>query len=175
MESRVRRHDFRGSPVPWRVRPRFDEPMTEARAFFATKLAFEIDPADLAAARAAGRGPVVVDTRSLPAWQQGHLPGAVHIPGADLTSRAAAALPDRDVDIVVYCWGPGCNGATKAAHALAELGYSRVRELIGGFEYWAREGFAIQTDQGRTRRPVDPLTAVPAAAVGNDEDSRTPV
>ena len=131
--------------------------------------------ADLAAARAAGRGPVVVDTRSLPAWQQGHLPGAVHIPGADLTSRAAAALPDRDVDIVVYCWGPGCNGATKAAHALAELGYSRVRELIGGFEYWAREGFAIQTDQGRTRRPLDPLTGVPPAAIDTDEDSRTPV
>ena len=149
--------------------------MTEARAFFAAKLAFEIDPADLAAARAAGRAPVVVDTRSSPAWQQGRVPGAVHIPGADLASRATAVLPDRDADIVVYCWGPGCNGATKAAHALAELGYSRVRELIGGFEYWVREGFAIQTDQGRTRRPVDPLTAVPAAAVGNDEDSRTPV
>ena len=149
--------------------------MTEARAFFATKLAFEIDPADLAALRAAGRAPVVVDTRSSPAWQQGRVPGAVHIPGADLASRATAVLPDRDADIVVYCWGPGCNGATKAAHALAELGYSRVRELIGGFEYWVREGFAIQTDQGRTRRPVDPLTAVPAAAVGNDEDSRTPV
>lgn len=149
--------------------------MTEARAFFAAKLAFEIDPADLAAARAAGRTPVVVDTRSLPAWQQGHVPGAVHIPGADFASRATAVLPDRDADIVVYCWGPGCNGATKAAHALAELGYSRVRELIGGFEYWVREGFAIQTDQGRTRRPVDPLTAVPAAAVGNDEDSRTPI
>ena len=149
--------------------------MTEARAFFAAKLAFEIDPADLAALRAAGRAPVVVDTRSLPAWQQGRVPGAVHIPGADLASRATAVLPDRDADIVVYCWGPGCNGATKAAHALAELGYSRVRELIGGFEYWVREGFAIQSDQGRTRRPVDPLTAVPAAAVGNDEDSRTPV
>lgn len=149
--------------------------MTDARAFFAAKLAFQTDPADLAAARAAGRAPVVVDTRSLPAWQQGHLPGAVHIPGAELVARAAAALPDRDADIVVYCWGPGCNGATKAALALTELGYSRVRELIGGFEYWAREGFAIQTDQGRTRRLPDPLTAVEPAPIGTDQDSRRPV
>ena len=73
-------------------------------------------------------------------------------------------LPDRDADIVVYCWGPGCNGSTKAAFTLASLGYHHVRELIGGFEYWAREGLAIETDAGRTRRPIDELVApVPAA------------
>src|SRR5579863_6080426 len=44
------------------------------------------------------------------------------------------------------------------------LGYRRVRELIGGFEYWAREGLAIETDAGRTRRPADELTGpVPQA------------
>jgi rhodanese-related sulfurtransferase len=73
-------------------------------------------------------------------------------------------LPDRDAAIVFYCWGPGCNGSTRAAFTLASLGYHRVRELIGGFEYWAREGLAIETDAGRTRRPVDELTApVPPA------------
>jgi hypothetical protein len=39
------------------------------------------------------------------------------------------------------------------------MGYRQVRELIGGFEYWAREGLAIETDDGRTRRAPDGLTA----------------
>ena len=65
--------------------------------------------------------------------------------------------------MVTYCWGPGCNGATRAALALSLLGY-RVREMIGGFEYWAREGLPVETADGRHRPAVDPLTA-PAAAV----------
>nr|WP_308124033.1 hypothetical protein [Mycolicibacterium xanthum] len=60
----------------------------------------------------------------------------------------------------MYCWGPGGNGATKAAPTLSELGYRHVRELIGGFEYRAREGFSIVGPHGRTRHPVDALTAV---------------
>ena len=77
-------------------------------------------------------------------------------------------LPDRDAEIVVYCWGPGCNGSTRAALTLASLGYRRVRELIGGFEYWAREGLAIETDAGRARRAVDELTAPVPATTGPD-------
>jgi rhodanese-related sulfurtransferase len=130
-----------------------------ARDFFRAKLAFEMDPADLVAARAAGAPPLVVDTRSREGWNQGHIPGALHIPGRELTERAAMELPDLAADIVVYCWGPGCNGSTRAALTLSDLGYNRVRELIGGFEYWAREGFALESDRGRMRRPVDDLTA----------------
>lgn len=137
------------------------DPASAARAFFAAKLAHEIDPADLAAARAAGSAPVVVDTRSAAAWHQGHIPGALHIPGRELRQRAGDELPDRCADIVVYCWGPGCNGATRAAFTLSDMGYRRVRELIGGFEYWTREGFSIVGRRGRARRPVDDLTAVP--------------
>ncbi|CAN3126555.1 rhodanese-like domain-containing protein [Mycobacterium sp. smrl_JER01] len=132
----------------------------DAQAFFAAKLAYEIDAADLAAARSAGAAPLVVDTRSRAAWDQGHLPGALHIPAAELPRQAAAALPDLTADIVVYCWGPGCNGATKAALTLTGMGYRRVRELLGGFEYWAREGLSIVTAHGRVRRRPDELTAV---------------
>lgn len=132
----------------------------DAHTFFAAKLAHEIDAADLAAARSSGTAPIVVDTRSAAAWDQGHLPGALHIPGTHLPERAGRDLPDRDADIVVYCWGPGCNGATKAAFTLSGMGYRRVRELIGGFEYWAREGLSVVTTRGRTRRAADDLTAV---------------
>lgn len=101
----------------------------------------------------------MVDVRSATAWAQGRIPGAIHVPNAELTARAGEIAPDTRAEIVVYCWGPGCNGSTRAALTLTRLGYENVRELIGGFEYWAREGFAVATDGGRTRRAPDPLTA----------------
>lgn len=127
--------------------------------FFAAKLTYETDPSDLAADRANGQAPLVFDVRSDASWNQGRIPGAIHVPNAELASRAAEVAPDRDAAIVVYCWGPGCNGSTRAALTLATLGYTQVRELIGGFEYWAREGLATVSDTGRGRLAVDPLTA----------------
>jgi rhodanese-related sulfurtransferase len=113
----------------------------------------------LAAARASGTPPLLIDTRSDASWRQGRIPGAVHLPNADLAERISGIAQALDQEIVVYCWGPGCNGSTRAALTLARLGYTHVRELIGGFEYWAREGFAVVSDQGRSRREPDPLTA----------------
>jgi rhodanese-related sulfurtransferase len=131
--------------------------------FFAAKLAHQTDPADLAEARAGGAAPLILDVRSTAGWSQGHIPGAVHLPGAQVREGIGELAPDLDTAIVVYCWGPGCNGSTKAAFALASAGYTRVQELIGGFEYWTREGLAITADTGRTRRAPDGLVApVPA-------------
>ncbi|MEU8712652.1 rhodanese-like domain-containing protein [Streptomyces sp. NPDC001414] len=131
----------------------------EAAAHFRASLALHADVSDVAAALAADGDPgfVVLDSRSTESWDQGHIPGAVHLPTA-LIPEQAPLLLDKDVPVVTYCWGPGCNGATRAALALAELGY-RVKELLGGFEYWAREGFEFETWQGLARRDPDPLTA----------------
>ncbi|MGN5377989.1 rhodanese-like domain-containing protein [Streptomyces lasalocidi] len=131
----------------------------EAAAHFRASLAFHADVSDVAAALAAGGDPgfVVVDSRSTESWDQGHIPGAVHLPTA-LIPEQAGQLLDLSVPVVTYCWGPGCNGATRAALALAELGY-RVKELLGGFEYWAREGFAYDTWRRPARRDPDLLTA----------------
>jgi len=102
--------------------------------YFAAKLAFETDAADVADAFATGTpGFTLIDARSEDAYEAGHIPGA--------TRFDAGASPEGPV--VVYCWGPGCNGATKLAHHLAERGHS-VREMIGGFEYWAREGHPVE-------------------------------
>jgi rhodanese-related sulfurtransferase len=133
-----------------------------AADFFAAKLTYETDPSDLAADRAAGTAPTVLDVRNAASWAQGRIPGAVHVPTAELVARATGVAPDREAAVVVYCWGPGCNGSTRAALALAQMGYTNVRELIGGFEYWAREGLAVVSDAGRSRQAADPLTA-PAA------------
>jgi len=128
----------------------------DAAAHFAHRLAVETDVSDVAAALQTGTF-VLLDSRSAEAWAQGHVPGAVHLPGREIPDRAAAEL-DPAVPVVTYCWGPGCNGATRAALALATLGY-RVKEMIGGFEYWAREGLPVETAEGVGRAEVDPLTA----------------
>ena len=130
----------------------------QAAAHFAHRLAVETDVSDVATALDSGApGFVLLDSRSAASWAQGHVPGAVHLPGPEIAARAAVEL-DRSVPVVTYCWGPGCNGATRAALALAGLGF-RVREMIGGFEYWAREGLPVATADGEARRPADPLTA----------------
>ncbi|MFI9723130.1 rhodanese-like domain-containing protein [Streptomyces sp. NPDC052396] len=130
----------------------------EAAAYFAARLAFHTDVSDVHAALAAGRpGFAVVDSRSTQGWDQGHVPGAVHLPTA-LIPEQAGQLLDPAVPVVVYCWGPGCDGATRAALALARLGY-RVKEMLGGIEYWIREGFTVETWEGERRLPVDVLTA----------------
>lgn len=130
-----------------------------AVAYFGASLAFHADVSDVAAALAADGDPgfVVLDSRSTESWDQGHLPGAVHLPTA-LIPEQAERLLDRSVPVVTYCWGPGCNGATRAALALAQLGF-QVKEMLGGFEYWAREGFAYETWEGPARRAADALTA----------------
>jgi rhodanese-related sulfurtransferase len=127
-----------------------------AAAHFAARLAVETDVSDVAAALQSGSpGFVLLDSRSDQAWDQGHVPGALHLPGRDLAVRADELDPA--MPVVTYCWGPGCNGATRAALALALLGF-RVREMLGGFEYWAREGLPVETAAGVDSPVPDPLT-----------------
>jgi rhodanese-related sulfurtransferase len=113
-----------------------------ALAHFSRRLAVETDVADVAAALAAGeRDFVIVDARSRESYDAGHLPGALHLPHAEITTDAVEELPEGLV--VTYCWGPSCNGATKAARRLAELGRP-VKEMLGGFEYWRRDGHPVE-------------------------------
>ena len=132
-------------------------PPTAAADHFAARLSFETDVSDVHADLESGRpGLVVVDVRGTDAWDQGHVPDAVHLPHRDIEARAAHVVPP-DALVVTYCWGPGCNGATRGALAFARLGY-RVKEMIGGYEYWVREGLPVKTAGGLERRPADPLT-----------------
>ncbi|GFJ84702.1 rhodanese-like domain-containing protein [Phytohabitans houttuyneae] len=94
----------------------------QAVAWFEARLAFQTDVSDVQAALAAGDpGFTLVDTRDLAAWRQGHIPGAVHLPRAMIPVRGDRLL-DRGRPVVTYCWGPGCDGATKAALELARRG-----------------------------------------------------
>ena len=129
-----------------------------AAEHFAAKLRYATDPSDVYAAQQGGTPDfVVVDSRGEAAWAQGHIPGAIHLPTRDIPQRAAELL-DPSVPVVTYCWGPGCDGATRAALALTLEGFE-VQEMIGGFEYWAREGLPVSTAGGTSTRATDPLTA----------------
>lgn len=159
-ERRARRGSITGmrdAPVLTGLMPPAAEPAAAA-AHFAARLAFETDVSDVRAALLAGAAFTLVDSRSTDAWQQGHLPGALHLPTAQIAARAAGLVP-AGLTVVTYCWGPGCNGATRAALAFAQLGY-RVKEMLGGYEYWVREGFPVQTATGLAAKPADGLTAV---------------
>lgn len=132
--------------------------MIERSDYYAAKLAYETDASDVYAALRAGEDIVVIDVRSDEAWAQGRVAGAIHMHYSEIAERAPAEIP-RDAAVVVYCWSPGCNAGAKGALAFSTLGYD-VREMIGGFEYWVREGYPVEDADGVHRRPVDPLTGV---------------
>jgi rhodanese-related sulfurtransferase len=138
---------------------------SDAASYFAAKLEHETDVSDVHDALESGEpGFVLIDSRSDAAWGQGHARGAVHVPRAEMARRIPREF-DVGTAFVVYCWGPGCNGATRSALQLASLGYP-VKEMIGGFEYWAREGLPVDSDAGDATRIPDPLTA-PASPDGH--------
>jgi rhodanese-related sulfurtransferase len=114
-----------------------------AHAHFTNRLAVETDVADVAAALGAGgRDFVLVDARTRGSYDAGHLPGAISLPHAEITPESVKSLPEGLV--VAYCWGPSCNAACKAAGRLAELGRP-VKEMLGGFDHWVRDGHPVET------------------------------
>ena len=114
-----------------------------AQQFFADKLRFETDPADVQADVQHGLDNfVILDVRSATDYAEKHICGALSLPHSRITRKRMSEFRD-DTLFVVYCWGPGCNGSTKAALKLAQLGYA-VKEMIGGIEYWEREGYPLE-------------------------------
>jgi molybdopterin/thiamine biosynthesis adenylyltransferase/rhodanese-related sulfurtransferase len=90
-----------------------------------------------------------VDVREQDEWEEGHIPGAVHIPRGFLESRIESAAADRSRPILVYC--AGGNRSAFAAKTLEELGYENVTSLAGGYTDWKRNGFP--TELPRTLGP----------------------
>ena len=116
----------------------------DANAFFFKKLRYETDPSDVYADMKSGTADfVLADVRSRGAYTKSHAVGAINLPQTDINAETMSGF-SKDKLIVVYCWGPGCNGATKAAAKLSALGFP-VKEMIGGIEYWEdREHYPVE-------------------------------
>ncbi|MEZ5099116.1 MAG: molybdopterin-synthase adenylyltransferase MoeB [Thermoleophilia bacterium] len=109
-----------------------------------TQVKAQIDEIDAGAANerlASTQPPILIDVRERDEWEEGKLPGAVHVPRGFLESRIEQVVPDRSTPVIVYCAG-GARSAF-AAKSLQELGYEQVESLAGGFTEWKRNGFEI--------------------------------
>ena len=89
----------------------------------------------------------VIDGRSAEAFAQEHIPGATSLPHREICDASTQWL-DRSRTHVCYCDGIGCNASTKTALKLLSLGF-QVRELIGGLDWWKRDGYATAGENGR--------------------------
>ena len=116
--------------------------MDDQQKHYADKLAYEIDAWDLMQARERGENVIVIDTRSPEAFAAGHIPGAQSLPHRAMDAASTAGF-DRQALIVTYCDSIGCNASTKGALNLARLGF-RVKELIGGLDWWRRDGHPLE-------------------------------
>lgn len=117
----------------------------DALEHFAALLSFETDCWDVheSTSRPHGADFVLLDVRSPELYAVGHLPGAVSLPHRRIVDRNLERWPT-DTLFVVYCAGPHCNGADKAAMRLAALGRP-VKKMIGGITGWLDEGFELVT------------------------------
>ena len=113
--------------------------------FYQRKLAYELDSADLVEALDRDDPIVVIDGRSAIAYEREHIPGAVSLPHREISHSNTESL-DRSKTYVCYCDGIGCNASTKTALKLLTLGF-QVRELIGGLDWWKRDGYATHGEE----------------------------
>lgn len=97
----------------------------------------EIDTHD-AQTRIDAGGVVVLDVREPDEYDQGAIPGALHIPRGHLEAQIEGRIADKSAPVLVYCAG-GVRSAF-AAKTLQELGYSDVLSVAGGFGKWKDEG-----------------------------------
>jgi sulfur-carrier protein adenylyltransferase/sulfurtransferase len=106
----------------------------------------EVDPREVhdAVQNGNGRAPLLVDVREQHEFEEGHIPGAVHVPRGHLESRIEGRAGDRSQPIVLYC-ASGQRSAL-AAHTLGELlGYEDVASMTGGITLWKDRGYEVDT------------------------------
>jgi rhodanese-related sulfurtransferase len=122
----------------------------KAAARFGTAFDYETDCWDVFESMSQGRQDfVLLDTRSPDLYAKGHVPEAINLPHAKIVEAKLRTYPG-DTLFVVYCAGPHCNGAHRAAWRLAKLGRP-VKLMIGGVMGWRDEGLDLVTGEMPSR------------------------
>ena len=118
---------------------------SDALGHFEKLLTMETDCWDVHEALKSGNHDfVLLDVRGPQAFKSGHVPGAINLSHGKINERSLASYPP-DALFVVYCTGPHCNGADRAAVRLARLG-RKVKKMIGGVEGWKADHFNLATN-----------------------------
>ena len=111
---------------------RFQKLVTEAK-----KNITEISPQDAAAKLKSGEA-AIVDVRDKDEWDEGHIPGAMHLGRGTIELDIEEKVPDTNIMIICHCGGGG-RGAL-VAESLQKMGYKNVRSMAGGFKAWKAAG-----------------------------------
>src|SRR5207244_3072706 len=112
---------------------RFEKLVAEAK-----KNITEISPQDAAAKLKSGEA-VIVDVRDKDEWDEGHIPGAMHLSRGTIELDIEEKVPDTDAMIICHCGGGG--GAGLATESLQKMGYKNVHNMDGGFKEGKAAGF----------------------------------
>ncbi|AJY75539.1 rhodanese-like domain-containing protein [Paenibacillus beijingensis] len=114
---------------------------------YMNKLAVETDVADVKLDMERGVDDfLLIDVRSEKDYAECHIAGAASLPYRQINMDTTASFSKEQL-IVVYCWGPACNSGTKGAARLSALGF-QVKEMLGGIEYWRKEGGQVEGHLG---------------------------
>lgn len=117
---------------------------TESLRHFEAIMAYEADCWDVHESQSAGNPDyILLDVRSPSMYAAGHIPGAINLPHGKIIPRKLSDWAEGTV-FVVYCAGPHCNGATRAAIRFSKLGHP-VKSMPGGITGWVDEGFTLAT------------------------------
>lgn len=108
-----------------------------------------IDMAGLDAAVA--EGAVLIDARTKPEYDEGHIPGAILIDYYEMGRYLEKLLPTLDTAqrTIVYCYGPDCDDAELLARELYMLGFTDLHVFEGGYEEWIDSGREVEGGEGR--------------------------
>jgi rhodanese-related sulfurtransferase len=102
----------------------------------------EISPKDAAAKLKSGEA-VIVDVRDKDEWDEGHVPGAMHMSRSTIELDVEEKVPDSNTLIICHCGGGG-RGAL-ATESLQKMGYKNVRNMAGGLKAWKAAGLQTTT------------------------------
>jgi rhodanese-related sulfurtransferase len=86
----------------------------------------------------------VVETLREEHFEQGHLPGAIHIHFEAIEEKAPELLPDKEATIVTYCSNLACRNSDLAAATLTAMGYRSVRRYAEGKQDWQEAGLPLE-------------------------------
>lgn len=120
--------------------------------FYQQKLTYEMDPSDLFAAFENSEELIAVDARQAFGYELEHIPGAINLHHLTMTAENTSHL-DHSKTYVTYCEGIGCNASTKGALKLTKLGF-KVKELMGGLEWWKFDGYATEGTKATDGAPI---------------------